>query len=78
MDDKEDEEKEVEEKDDEDSDEDSEMWKDMVYTLVNKNTEWQNKYEELQNSFIYFLWLYYKENGCCHRKNENKEKENRF
>ena len=52
LDDKEDEEKEVEEKDDEDSDNDSEMWKDMVYTLVNKNTEWQNKYEELQNSFI--------------------------
>ena len=42
----------LDDKEDEEKDDDSEIWKDMVYTLVNKNTEWQNKYEELQNSFF--------------------------
>ena len=36
----------------EERDDDSEMLKNMVYTLVNRNTEWQNKYEELHNSLI--------------------------
>lgn len=39
-------------KNDKEEEYDSKIWKDMVHTLVNKNTEWQNKYEELHNSLI--------------------------
>lgn len=36
----------------EDGENDTTIWKYMVETLVTKNTEWQNKYEDLQNTFI--------------------------
>ena len=35
-----------------DDDDEIEVWKDMIKTLMDQNTEWQSKYTELQKTMI--------------------------